>query len=871
MSATLKKLRDYKPSDYSITGVSLVFDIQDNKVIVSSDINFIKNNKIAEYLYLNGEDLKIIQIKIDNQILDKGKYTYKDGALKLPINKSSCSVQTIIEIDPYTNTQLEGLYASKTGLFTQCEAEGFRKITFFLDRPDVMTKYKTKIIADKKKFPVLLANGNLCSEGSLEDGRHWKTFDDPFPKPSYLFALVAAKLDHTKDSFKTKSGKIAELSIFVEPGKLHLTSFAMESLKSSIKWDEDVYDLELDLEQYKIVAVSDFNMGAMENKGLNIFNTKYVLADSSTATDRDFMMLDRVIAHEYFHNWTGNRVTCRDWFQLSLKEGLTVFRDQQYGADRYSHSVTRIQEVRQLRSIQFPEDSGPMSHPVRPDQYLEISNFYTATIYEKGAELVRMIYTIIGKKNFYKGMKLYFQRHDGQAVRIEEFLSAMRDASGCQLSNFEAWYELKGTPEIKGNSIYDKTNKTVKIYFQQINLGKQKVARQIPIKLGLLDKEGSPLNIDGHPEIDNNKSILFLLEKKEDELTIRNVESPPIVSVLRDFSAPVKMEFNHSPSELVTLAKHDPDKFNRWEAAQKLIIKTMISRITNSPDNKLHPTENPFIVVLKENLSEPKSEPLFLAEMMTVPNEQYILEVMGSLDPEICHEVRNNVHQKIGSQLRENLYIIYDRFSKNIDNNFSRKSVGERALKNLALNYLLENNETEFFDLALNQLKNSKNMTDAIAAFSGLMNFACEQREEAIDWFYNKWQSEELVIDKWFTAQALSRLPNTLDEIKKLAQHEKFDLTNPNRMRSLIGAFCHGNQNQFNKLDGKGYELCAFYVLKLDVINPQIAARLARAFDCWCKFGEDRKLLSRQSLELIRKSNCSKDLAEVVNKILTLS
>ena len=377
-----------------------------------------------------------------------------------------------------------------------------------------MAKYKTKIIADKKKFPVLLANGNLCSEGLLRDGRHWKTFDDPFPKPSYLFALVAAKLDHTKDSFKTKSGKIAELSIFVEPGKLHLTSFAMESLKSSIKWDEDVYGLELDLEQYKIVAVSDFNMGAMENKGLNIFNTKYVLADSSTATDRDFMMLDRVIAHEYFHNWTGNRVTCRDWFQLSLKEGLTVFRDQQYGADRYSHSVTRIQEVRQLRSIQFSEDSGPMSHPVRPDQYLEISNFYTATIYEKGAELVRMIYTIIGKENFYKGMKLYFQRHDGQAVRIEEFLSAMRDASGCQLKNFEAWYELKGTPAIKGNSVYDKTNKTLKISFQQINPGKQKITRHIPIKLGLLDKEGLPVNIDGHPEVDNNKSILFLLEKK---------------------------------------------------------------------------------------------------------------------------------------------------------------------------------------------------------------------------------------------------------------------------------------------------------------------------------------------------------------------
>ena len=871
MSANLKKLQDYKPSDYSITGVSLVFDIQDNKVTVSSDINFIKNNKIAGDLCLDGEDLKIIQIKIDNQILEKGKYTYKDGTLQLPVRKSSFSVQTIIEIDPYGNTQLEGLYASKTGLFTQCEAEGFRKITFFLDRPDIMAKYKTKIIADKKKFPVLLANGNLCSEGLLRDGRHWKTFDDPFPKPSYLFALVAAKLDHTKDSFKTKSGKIAELSIFVEPGKLHLTSFAMESLKSSIKWDEDVYGLELDLEQYKIVAVSDFNMGAMENKGLNIFNTKYVLADSSTATDRDLMMLDRVIAHEYFHNWTGNRVTCRDWFQLSLKEGLTVFRDQQYGADRYSHSVTRIQEVRQLRSIQFPEDSGPMSHPVRPNQYLEISNFYTATIYEKGAELVRMIYTIIGKENFYKGMKLYFQRHDGQAVRIEEFLSAMRDASGCQLKNFEAWYESKGTPAIKGNSVYDKTNKTLKISFQQVNPGKQKITRQIPIKLGLLDKEGSPINIDGHPEIDNNKSILFLLEKKEDELIIENVESLPIVSVLRDFSAPVKMEFDHSTNELVTLAKHDPDEFNRWEAAQKLIIKTMISGITNFPDNKLHPTETPFIGVLQENLSGPKSEPLFLAEMMTVPNEQYILEVMGSLDPETCHEVRNDVRQKIGSKLRENLYVIYDRFSKNFDNDFSRKSVGERALKNLALNYLLENNETEFFDLALNQLKNSKNMTDAMAALSGLMDFACEQREEAINWFYDKWHTEELVIDKWFTVQALSRLPNTLDEIKKLTQHEKFDLTNPNRMRSLIGAFCHGNQNQFNRLDGKGYELCAFYVLKLDAINPQIAARLARAFDCWCKFGEDRKQLSGQSLELIRKSNCSKDLTEVVNKILTLS
>ncbi len=871
MSAELKRLKDYKPSDFSINEVSLVFDIKEDKVTVSSDISLIKNNLKAKHLYLDGEDLKIIEIKIDNQILDKNEYTYKNDTLKLAISKSRCSVQTTIEIDPYSNTRLEGLYASNTGLFTQCEAEGFRNITFFLDRPDVMAKYKTKIIADKKKFPVLLANGNLCSEGSLNGGRHWKTYDDPFPKPSYLFALVAAKLEHIRDSFKTKSGKIAELLIFVEPGKLHLTSFAMDSLRNSIKWDENVYDLELDLEQYKIVAVSDFNMGAMENKGLNIFNTKYILADSNTATDRDFIMLDRVIAHEYFHNWTGNRVTCRDWFQLSLKEGLTVFRDQQYGADRYSHSVTRIQEVRQLRSVQFPEDSGPMSHPVRPSQYLEISNFYTSTIYEKGAELVRMLNTIIGKENFHKGMKLYFERHDGEAVRIEEFLSAMRDASGHQLKNFESWYEIKGTPIVTGKSIFHASNKTLEICFRQMNLKKGEMTRPIPIKLGLISDEGSSINITDHQQIDENGSILFILDKEQDSLIIKDIESTPIISVLRDFSAPVKMDFEHSGDDLVALAKHDPDEFNRWEAAQKLVIKTIIDGIKSFPDYRLSPNRDPFINVLEENLMAPKSEALFLAEMGTIPGEQYILEMLGSLDPSVCHSVRNDVRRKISTQLQEPLYSIYNHFNKNNDGEFSRKSVGERALKNLALSYLLENNETEFFDLALSQLKNSKNMTDTMAAFSGLVNFACEHRTEAIDWFYRKWQSEELVLDKWFTAQALSRLPNTLEEIEKLTKHEKFDLKNPNRMRSLIGAFCHANQNQFNRIDGKGYELCASYVLKLDSINPQIAARLARAFDSWCRFGEERRQLARKSLDLIKKSNCSKDLTEVINKILALS
>ena len=871
MSATLKKLQDYEPSDFSVTEMSLTFDIQENKVIVSSDIFLIKNNQKANHLHLDGDDLKIIEIKIDNQVLDENEYTYNNGTLKLVIDKSRCSIQTTVEINPYKNTKLEGLYASKTGLFTQCEAEGFRNITFFLDRPDVMAKYKTKIIADKKKFPVLLANGNLCSEGLLDDGKHWKTYVDPFPKPSYLFALVAAKLEHIRDSFKTKSGKVVELLIFVEPGKLHLTSFAMESLKNSIKWDEDVYDLELDLEQYKIVAVSDFNMGAMENKGLNIFNTKYILADSSTATDRDFIMLDRVIAHEYFHNWTGNRVTCRDWFQLSLKEGLTVFRDQQYGADRYSHSVTRIQEVRQLRNVQFPEDSGPMSHPVRPNQYLEISNFYTSTIYEKGAELVRMLYTIIGRENFHKGMKLYFDRHDGQAVRIEEFLSAMRDASNFQLKNFEAWYEIKGTPIIKGKSVYNTSDKTLEISFRQMNLKKGEITRPIPIKLGLINKNGSSIHLTEHRQIDENQSILFVLDREQDSLTIKDIDSAPIVSVLRDFSAPVKLDFDHSSNDLITLAKHDPDEFNRWEAAQKLVIKTIINGIKSFPDNQLSPSEDPFICVVQENLIESKSEALFLAEMGTVPSEQYILEVLGSLDPAACHSVIKDVRRKIGSQLQDPLYSIYNNLNKNNDGEFSRKSVGERALKNLALNYLLENDETEIFDLALSQLKSSKNMTDTMAAFSGLMNFTCEHREEAIDWFYRKWQSEELVLDKWFSAQALSRLPNALEEIETLTKHEKFDLKNPNRMRSLIGAFCHANQNQFNRIDGRGYELCASYVLKLDAINPQIAARLARAFDSWCKFGEERKKRSKQSLNLIKKSNCSKDLTEVINKILALS
>ena len=868
MSASIKKLEDYNPSNFSVSEVSLIFDIQETKVIVTSDMSLVKRNENVKHLYLDGDELQIIDIKIDNRQLDKGEFIYEQACLKLPADKAAFTVQTKVEINPYKNTQLEGLYASQTGLFTQCEAEGFRKITFFLDRPDVMARYKTKIIADKNTFPVLLANGNLSSEGVTENGKHWKAYYDPFPKPSYLFALVAAKLEQTTDFIKTRSGKTAELSIFVEPGKLHLTSFAMDSLKNSIKWDEDTYDLELDLEQYKIVAVGDFNMGAMENKGLNIFNTKYVLADSNTATDRDLMMLDRVIAHEYFHNWTGNRVTCRDWFQLSLKEGLTVFRDQQYGADRYSHSVTRIQEVRQLRSIQFPEDSGPMAHPVRPNQYLEISNFYTSTIYDKGAELVRMIHTIIGNENFQKGMKLYFKRHDGQAVRIEEFLSAMRDASGNQLKNFEEWYKTKGTPCIKAKVLYDKADKKVRLTFQQTNLNEGKTNRPIPIKLGLLDHEGASMNINNYKIIDKNKSILFILDKEIGELTINDISSKPIISVLRDFSAPVKMELEYEDAELVALAKFDPDDFNRWEASQKLVTKTIIDGIKNYPNTQSISSQNLYISVLRENLAEHQSDALFLSEMGTIPSEQYILELLGSLNPADCHEVRNRLRLEIGKQLLESFYSIYKNLCNNNDNDFTPEGIGKRALKNLALNYLLENNEDDFFELALSQVKNSQNMTDTMAAFNGLMNFPCDHRQEAIDWFYNKWKSEELVLDKWFTAQALSRLPNTLETVDSLTKHKKFDIKNPNRMRSLIGVFCHANQNQFNRIDGKGYHLCASYVLKLDTINPQIAARLARAFDSWRKFGEERKQLSEQSLVFIKNSNCSKDLAEVIDKIM---
>ncbi len=735
-----------------------------------------------------------------------------------------------------------------------------------------MSLYTTTIIANAERYPTLLSNGNLTEAGNCENGRHWVRWVDPFPKPSYLFALVAARLEVLEDSFETVSGKQAKLAIYVEPGKLDQCGFALEALKSAMRWDEKTYGLELDLKQYMIVAVSDFNMGAMENKGLNIFNTKYVLASRETATDNDFMLLDRVIAHEYFHNWTGNRVTCRDWFQLSLKEGLTVFRDQQYGGDRYSHAVQRIQEVRQLRSVQFPEDSGPMSHPVRPSSYIEINNFYTATVYEKGAELVRMIHTLLGKEKFRLGIDLYFERHDGEAVTIEEFLNAMKDAAEIDLSHFKPWYEQAGTPNLEVKTNYDSVKQTLTATFKQRPPRGQSnetyKTRLIPIKFGLLDLNGNNVLSNEHGTVNNEQSVLINLEEEERTVEFHKIKSEVIPSILREFSAPVKLQYDYNSEQLAHLAQYDTDSFNRWDAFQELLKNTIIDMVNKISTGKEKTLDQNLAGIFRSILVNSSDDPALAAEMMVLPSASYIAEQTEHFDAEFIFLARTQLRNCIATEMKNQLEAIFLDLS-NDSEDVNPEFAGRRALKNCCLGYLLELQNPETFNLCLDQLQNSSNMTDEIAALSGLANFDCPQRIVALDFFYNKWINEELVLDKWFVSQALSRLPGTLSAIKSLLGHKSFNFKNPNKVRSLIGAFCHGNHHLFHLPDGSGYSFCAEQVIKLDAINPQIAARLARAFDSWRRIDGASQKLAGNALRTIKNTRgLSTDTFEIVSRAL---
>jgi aminopeptidase N len=824
-------------------------------------------------LILDGDELELESVALDTTPLPAPAYTVDARHLTIVSVPDQFTLRTTCKVRPEQNTNLMGLYASKDGYFTQCEAEGFRRITYFVDRPDVMARYTVTIHADKVRYPVLLSNGNRVASGDEPAGRHRARWQDPFPKPSYLFAMVAAKLDKLEDTFVTKSGRKVGLQIYVESGKLDQCSFAMQALKKAMTWDEDVFGLELDLDQYMIVAVGDFNMGAMENKGLNIFNTKYVLARPEIATDHDFMYIDRVVAHEYFHNWTGNRVTCRDWFQLSLKEGLTVFRDQEFGADMYSRAVARIQEVRNLRAAQFPEDASPMAHPVRPQSYMEISNFYTATVYEKGAEVVRMIQTLIGRENFRKGMDLYFQRFDGQAVTTDDFVQAMQDASGVDLSQFKRWYDQAGTPVIETSSAYDAQAQqytlTVKQSCPPTPGQPEKQPFHIPFAVGLVGQDGEELalRLEGEAQAHGTARVLSL-RALEERFVFVDVPTRPVPSLLRGFSAPVNLKYTYASDELTHLLARDSDPFNRWEAGQRLALEILLRGIPDWQAGKLSAFPDSFVTAFGRVLADAPNDPAFAAEALSLPSEGYVAEQMEVVDPDAIQTVRVELRRHLASSLRNELLDAYS--AQRIIGPYSPDagSAARRALRNLCLGYLMELDDAQMRSLAMDQFDRADNMTDAMAALSTLANCDCPERRDALDRFYSQWKAEPLVVDKWLGVQATSRLPNTLAEVIRLMSHEAFNIRNPNKVYALIGGF-RSNQIRFHAADGAGYRFLADQVIALDALNPTVAARMARGFDRWRKFDAGRQAHARAALERIRDvQGLSTDTFEVVSRAL---
>jgi aminopeptidase N len=869
-------LKDYAVPDFLIPEIELDISLFEDEAVVRAKLLVKRNNDATGKdapLRLDVDELTLEKVVLDDVAVTPDRYMLDERHLTIPKVPDSFELVTLSRIYPQKNTKLMGIYTSSTGFFSLCEAEGFRRITPFLDRPDVMARYTVTLHASRERCPVLLANGNLIAQGDERDGRHWATWQDPFPKPSYLFAVVAARLDQRADAFVTRSGKKVLLQFFVEPGKLDQGTFALEALKRAMKWDEETYGLEIDLNQYSLVAVGDFNAGAMENKGLNVFNTKLVLAQQDISTDSDFSFIDRTVAHEYFHNWTGNRVTCRDWFQLSLKEGLTVFREEEYAADMYSRPVVRIQKVRQLRSSQFPEDAGPMAHAVRPQSYQQISNFYTNTVYAKGAEVVRMIHTLIGQRNFRSGMDLYFKRHDGHAVTTDNFVQAMQDASGVDLTQFKLWYDQSGTPRLDIQDRYDPTSQIYQMTVTQScppTVGQpEKLPFHLPLTIGLLDSDGrdTPLQLDGELAPQGTSRVLSIRQEKTTFQFI-NVPAPPVPSLGRNFSAPVIIDYSYSDEALRQLASSDSDPFNRWDAGQRLAMKLLLQCIA---DQKAARTvrfpeflAEAFGCVLKDGLKDPA----FAAETLALPLEIDIAERLAVIDPDAVHQVRLAMRRFLAQRLKAVLWETYSACAVAGSYTPDAVSAGRRSLRNLCLAYLMELDDAESRRVCATQLQHADNMTDALAALTALANCDCPQRRPALEQFYEKWQDEPLVVDKWLGVEAASRLPDTLARVRELTSHPAFTLKNPNKVYALLGSF-GANQVSFHKGDGSGYSFMGEQIRLLDSINPQVAARMVRNFERWRRFDTKRQALMRSVLEQTAAVHgISKESAEVLGKIL---
>jgi len=845
--------KDYRPPDWLVPELSLDFDLHDDRTVVRAVLSVERNGAHDRPLWLDGDELKLLSSSLDGERIEP----QLDGdVLAITIDGDRATIETEVEINPAANTKLMGLYASGGNLATQCEAEGFRRITFFPDRPDVLSRYRVRMSADKTRFPVLLSNGNKVEEGELGEGRHFAIWEDPFPKPCYLFALVAGDLEANRDTFTTMSGRNVDLAIWVKATDLPRTGHAMESLKAAMRWDEQVYGREYDLDLFNIVAVSDFNMGAMENKSLNIFNTAYVLADAETATDMDFDNIARVVAHEYFHNWSGNRVTCRDWFQLSLKEGFTVYRDQSFSADMGSAPVKRIEDVRVLRAAQFPEDAGPLSHPVRPDSYLEISNFYTTTIYNKGAELIRMFASVLGPEKFRAGTDLYFDRHDGEAATCDDFVKALEDASGVDLSAFKIWYGQAGTPKVRAQLDYhpDTQRATLRLaqHIAPTPGQSDKAPMPIPLRTALIGAESGD---------QFGEERLIILDKAEDETLFEGVSEAPLLSINRGFSAPVSIEINRKPGELERLAATDTDPFARYEALQELMMRAIIDGIEDNADLA------PVIEAVRGTLDSNHLDAAFKADAILPPSETIVAERLATIDPDAIHASRERLRHAIGDALGERLAAFHQQRSFD-GSDLSVEAKGERRLRSVCLNLLAAAEPERAAALSKAQYDGASNMTERQGALGVLVSLDGPERDAALDDFYLRFQDNELVVDKWFAIQAAAQRASTLDDVLALSRHPDFSIANPNRLRSLVGMF-GGNHWAFNAADGRGYAFLADTIIAADKINPQVAARMVPAFGRWRRMESGRSALMKAALERIAaEPGLSKDVYEQASKSL---
>lgn len=874
-------LKDYQAPEYLIDETHLTFELFEDHSLVHAQLVMRRNPARGAGLpplVLDGQQLELLSVSLSDQLLSASDYQLDDSHLTLHPTSASFTVDTSVKIHRKATPPWEGLYKSSGMFCTQCEAEGFRKITYYLDRPDVMSKFTTTVVAEQHSYPVLLSNGNPIASGPGEDGRHWATWEDPFMKPAYLFALVAGDLWCVEDSFRTQSGRDVALRIYVEPENIDKCQHAMNSLKKSMRWDEETYGREYDLDIFMIVAVNDFNMGAMENKGLNIFNSSAVLARAETATDAAHQRVEAIVAHEYFHNWSGNRVTCRDWFQLSLKEGFTVFRDAGFSADMNSATVKRIQDVAYLRTHQFAEDAGPMAHAVRPESFIEISNFYTLTVYEKGSEVVGMIHTLLGAEGFRKGSDLYFERHDGQAVTCDDFVKAMEDANGVDLSQFKRWYSQAGTPRLVVSEAYDPAAKTYSLTFRQSCPQTpdkvEKLPFVIPVELGLLDSKGAgiALRLSGESAAQGTSRVISVTEA-EQTFTFVDIAEQPLPSLLRGFSAPVKLSFPYNRDQLMFLMQHDSDGFNRWDAGQQLAVQVLQELIAQHQQGQALVMDERLVTALGTVLADDSLDQAMVAEMLSLPGEAYLTEISEVADVEAIHAAREFARQQLATRLFDALW---KRYQANRAQSKVTAYVAEsehfarRALQNIALSYLMLTHKPEVLAAAIEQFDSADNMTERLTALAVLVNSPFEaEKAKALAVFAENFKDNALVMDQWFSVQAGSPLPGGLERVKALMQHPAFNIKNPNKVRALVGAFAGQNLINFHAADGSGYRFLADLVIQLNGFNPQIASRQLAPLTRWRKYDSARQALMKGELERIRASgDLSSDVFEVVSKSL---